>query len=66
LRVYEAAGQATAAKIRLAAPVVAAEEVNLLEDPGRKLAVDNNTLQLSFRPFEIKNIKLQYQRKQDE
>ena len=39
LRVYEAAGQATDAKIRLSAQVAAAEEVNLMEDPGRKLPV---------------------------
>ena len=58
LRIYEAAGQATVAKIRLSAQVVAAEEVNLMEDPGRKLPVTDNTLQLDFRPFEIKTIKL--------
>ncbi len=61
LRVYEAAGKPTAAKIRLSAQVVAAEEVNLMEDPGRKLAVADNTLKLDLRPFEIKTIKLQLQ-----
>jgi len=62
LRVYEAAGGPTAAaKIRLSAQVVAAEEVNLMEDPGRKLAVADNTVQVDLRPFEIKTIKFQLQ-----
>ncbi len=54
LRVYEAAGRPTGAKIRLSAQVLAAEEVNLMEDPGGKLAVADNALHLDFRPFEIK------------
>ena len=44
LRVYEASGRATTAKIRLPVQTVAAEEVNLMEDPGRKLPVADNTL----------------------
>ena len=32
-----------------------------MEDPGRKLAVADNTLQLDLRPFEIKTIKLRLQ-----
>jgi alpha-mannosidase len=58
LRIYEATGKATAAKVRLPAHVAAAEEVNLMEDAGRKLTVSDNGLQLDFRPFEIKTIKL--------
>ena len=58
LRVYEAEGRPTGAKIRLTPKIVTAEEVNLMEDPGRKLATANNALQLDFRPFEIKTIKL--------
>jgi alpha-mannosidase len=61
LRVYEATGRATTAKIRLPVQTVAAAEVNLMEDPGRKLPVTDNALQLDFRPFEIKTIKLQTQ-----
>ncbi|MFZ1934965.1 MAG: glycoside hydrolase family 38 C-terminal domain-containing protein [Thermoguttaceae bacterium] len=61
LRVYEATGQATTAKIRLPRQTTAAEEVNLMEDPGRKLPVADNALQLDFHPFEIKTIKLQTQ-----
>jgi alpha-mannosidase len=58
LRIYEAAGQPTAAKIRFSSPITAAEEVNLLEDPGIKLAVADNGLQFALRAFEIKTIKI--------
>jgi alpha-mannosidase len=62
LRLYEAAGQETpAARVRLSAPVAAAEEVNLMEDPGRALTLTDNSLQLDFRPFEIKTIKFRLQ-----
>lgn len=57
LRLYEASGRPTTGKIRLSAQVLAAEEVNLMEDPGPKLAAPGNTLQLEFRPFEIQSIK---------
>jgi alpha-mannosidase len=58
LRVYEATGQPTAAKLRLSATVEAAEEANLMEDSGHKLAVADNGLQFDLRAFEIKTIKL--------
>ena len=61
LRIYEATGRATVARIRLSAQVVGAEEVNLMEDPGRELAVADSGLELDFRPFEIKTIKLRLQ-----
>jgi alpha-mannosidase len=58
LRVHEAIGRPTSATIRLAAKLAAAEEVNLLEDAGKKLAVGDGVLQVDLRPFEIKSIKL--------
>jgi alpha-mannosidase len=63
LRIYEAAGKQTAAKIRLSLPVASADEVNLIEDPGTALELKENSLQLDFRPFEIKTIKLNFQPK---
>lgn len=58
LRIYEATGQpARDTKIRFSARVTAAEEVNLMEDAGRKLKLRNNIVQLGLRPFEIKTIK---------
>ena len=41
-------------------PPTAAEEVNLLEDPGRPLPLDGARLALDFRPFEIKTLKLRF------
>ncbi len=61
LRMYEAAGQPTTAKIRLSAAAAAAEEVNLMEDLGKKLTLAGNSLQVAFRPFEIKTIKFRLQ-----
>jgi alpha-mannosidase len=61
LRLYEAEGRPTSATIRLTPQIVGAEEVNLMEDPGRKLAAAGNAVQLDFRPCEIKTIKLQRQ-----
>ncbi|MHB8972470.1 MAG: alpha-mannosidase [Pirellulaceae bacterium] len=60
LRVYEATGTPTRASIRLSTQIAAAEEVNLMEDSGPKLAVTDadNTLQFDLRAFEIKTIKL--------
>jgi alpha-mannosidase len=59
LRVYEATGQAADTRIRISGQVVAAEEVNLMEDPGRKLVVADGALHVNLRPFEIKTIRLQ-------
>jgi alpha-mannosidase len=59
LRIYEATGRpAQGVSIRLAAPVSAAEEVNLMEDPGRKLDAPGGAFQVDFRPFEIKTFRL--------
>ena len=60
LRVYEASGKATqGVRIKLHAGITTAYEANLLEDSGRKLKVQNNTVQFDLHPFEIKTIKLQ-------
>jgi len=59
IRVYEASGKAVkGAKLKLYAPVVSAYEVNLLEDTGRKLTVQGNSVQFELHPFEIKTFKL--------
>ncbi|MFB3788934.1 MAG: alpha-mannosidase [bacterium] len=62
LRVYEAAGQpAVGVKIILSVHVLDAMEVNLIEDPGLKLEVANDTLLFNLRPFEIKTIRMELQ-----
>jgi alpha-mannosidase len=60
LRVYEATGRATTAtvKIGLPTPPFVAEEVNLMEDPGRQLSRTEAMPRFDLRPFEIKTIKL--------
>lgn len=59
LRVYEAAGSAvTGAAIKVHAPIVRAEETNLLGDGIRTLAVNQDSVRFDLRPFEIKTIKL--------
>jgi alpha-mannosidase len=60
LRVYEADGAPTRATIRPSVPLVAAEEVNLMEDPGPACPVKDNALQFDLRPFEIKTFKLRW------
>ncbi|NLG49173.1 MAG: hypothetical protein GX552_03555 [Chloroflexi bacterium] len=62
LRLYEAAGHAAArVTIQLSVPVASAQEVNLMEDPGATLSVADSSIQLDFRPFEIKTIALALQ-----
>ena len=58
LRLYECEGSKTVTDVSLASPVQKAEGTNLLEDVQEALPLDGNTLHLSFRPFEVKTIKL--------
>ena len=62
LRFYETAGQATpGVTIKLRAKVLAANEANLMEDAGAKLAVTKDAVQFDLHPFEIKTVKLRLQ-----
>ena len=62
LRLYEASGQPVkGAKVHWSARVLSAEEVNLMEDPGRKLDLTADAVRLDFHPFEIKTMKLSLQ-----
>ena len=58
LRLYECEGSKTVTDVSFASPVQKAEGTNLLEDVREALPLDDNTLHLSFRPFEIKTIKV--------
>ena len=59
LRLAEAAGQSIeGVSLRLAVDVISAEEVNLMEDPGRALVLSEGSVRLDFGPFEIKTIVL--------
>ena len=59
IRVYEATGKDTSgATISLHAKVASATEANLMEDSGRELKVQNDSVQFDLHPFEIKTFKL--------
>ena len=60
LRVYEATGKpAAGVKVKFQAKITSAHEANLMEDPGRKLEVSENTMSFDLAPFEIKTFVLQ-------
>jgi alpha-mannosidase len=57
--VYEAEGEsATGVTIHLNSGIASACEANLLEDSGRPLKVEKNTIRFDLHPYEIKTIKL--------
>jgi len=59
LRVYEAEGEASpGVTIRFKPHISAASEANLLEDSGRPLKIEKDTVRFDLHPFEIKTIKL--------
>ena len=58
LRLYECEGTQTVAELALSAPVARAALTNLLEDEKAALSLADGKLQLHFRPFEIKTVKL--------
>ncbi|MDO9591849.1 MAG: glycosyl hydrolase-related protein, partial [Erysipelotrichaceae bacterium] len=61
LRIYETTGQpADGVKINMSAHIASAEEVNLMEDPVRKLKLNHDTVRQDLKPFEIKTIKLRF------
>jgi alpha-mannosidase len=58
VRLYEAGHAGARARARFGFPVQAAEEVNLLEEHLQPVDLRDNTVELVFRPFEIKTLKL--------
>jgi alpha-mannosidase len=59
VRVYEATGRpAPGVRLTLRAKVLSARESNLMEDVGRELSIERNTLHFDMRPFEIKTLAL--------
>ena len=57
LRLYECEGSKTGATVHLSVPVRKAVLTNLLEDEQETLDVVDNTINLQFKPFEIKTVK---------
>ena len=58
VRLYEAEGTYASCKLVPGFAVTKAEETNMLEEP--KAELNANEIALTFRPFEIKTIKLSY------
>lgn len=59
VRLYEAEGTYANATVSLTFPAIKAEETNMLEEIKQSLAFENG-IALSFKPFEIKTIKISY------
>ena len=58
LRLYECEGCKTTTGVSLAASAARAELTNLLEDALEDVPVSDGKLSLTFRPFEVKTLKL--------
>ncbi len=58
LRLYECEGSAAKTTLSFGVPVKAATLTNLLEDEKKALDLSDGSLALTFRPFEIKTVKL--------
>jgi len=60
LRLYESAGRAGSASLRLHRPPVRVWETDLMEKPGREISPAAGSIPLKFRMFEIKSLKLDF------
>ncbi|UCD56441.1 MAG: hypothetical protein JSV16_11465 [Candidatus Hydrogenedentota bacterium] len=58
VRLYEVAGKKTAARLQLSFAIKGARVTNLIETTSKRLASQGNSVKLSFRPFEVKTVKL--------
>ncbi|HUK58281.1 MAG TPA: glycoside hydrolase family 38 C-terminal domain-containing protein [Stellaceae bacterium] len=62
LRLYEAAGRATAAELRCGFELAAAALTNLMEEGEEALPLAGNAVRLDFRPYEIHTLRLRIDR----
>jgi len=58
LRLYEASGGACSAQLRSAFLIETAEETNMLERNAIPLRFDDHGVDLEFRAFEIKTVRI--------
>ena len=58
LRLYECEGTKTRTHVRFCDSVTRAVLTNMLEDEKQPITLSDNAIDLSFRPFEIKTLKL--------
>ena len=59
IRCYEAAGKSTEANLRLGFKINSAQLTDMLGRKADDLEIDDNSIPLSFRKFEIKTIKIE-------
>jgi alpha-mannosidase len=58
VRLYESQRKRGPVQLRAGFGVEAAWETNLLEENGSELSVENNTIQLNLRPYQIMTLRL--------
>ncbi|SFQ38196.1 alpha-mannosidase [Caldicoprobacter faecalis] len=58
LRLYESKRTATRCTLSVAFPIAGAEQTDMLENTEKELVVRDNNIELDFRPFEIKTVRL--------
>ncbi len=58
LRLYECEGRRSGAKLAFGIPVKGVFLTDMLEDGGEAVSLDGNSCALSFRPFEIKTVRV--------
>ena len=59
IRLYEAGHSTSTAKLKLGFNAISAHSVSMLEENGVELTLENNTVELNFKPFEIKTVKVE-------
>lgn len=58
IRLYECKGASVSCKVTLSLAIEAVKETNMLEEVTGELPHDGNSIELAFRPFEVKTIRL--------
>lgn len=58
LRLYQSTGATTACNLNTVFAVEKAWETNMLEETDREIDIEQKCIQLNFRPFEIKTVRL--------
>jgi alpha-mannosidase len=61
IRMYEAENSSVKANLTLGFPAASAVEVNMMEEHLAPLALVKNTVQIEFKPLEIKTIKINFE-----
>ena len=63
LRLYETWNRQCRCRLHLSLPIADAAVCDMIEEREQKLSFDGQDIELTFRPFEIKTIKLYFHEK---